>query len=322
MTDRILLRAEHIKKYFPVSTGLFRKKMLKAVDDVSLYLREGETLALVGESGCGKSTLGKTLIHVLTPTEGTLEFDGESLNKDTLEKHITDMQMIFQDPLSSLNPRMTVYDIIAEPMIVCRTHSGDALEKRVYELMDLVGLRRDMANRYPHEFSGGQCQRIGIARALALDPKLIVCDEPVSALDVSIKAQIINMFDDIQKDTGVSYLFITHDLLTVRYISHRIAVMYLGRIIETADTEELFSNPLHPYTRALLSAISVPDVDAEIHRIPIEGEVPSPMNIPSGCPFRTRCRFAAPECAAAVPELRDMGGGHKAACLRMEEIDR
>ena len=322
MTDKVLLKAENIKKYYKVSDGFFRKKDKKIVDNVSLEVHEGETVGLVGESGCGKSTLGKVLIHLIPATAGKIYFNGEELTDAAYEKYYTDMQMIFQDPLSSLNPRMTVYDIIAEPMIVCRTHSGDALEKRVYELMDLVGLRRDMANRYPHEFSGGQCQRIGIARALALDPKLIVCDEPVSALDVSIKAQIINMFDDIQKDTGVSYLFITHDLLTVRYISHRIAVMYLGRIIETADTEELFSNPLHPYTRALLSAISVPDVDAEIHRIPIEGEVPSPMNIPSGCPFRTRCRFAAPECAAAVPELRDMGGGHKAACLRMEEIDR
>ena len=318
MTNRILLEAKHLKKYYTADAGFFRKSPVKVVDDVSLFIREGETLALVGESGCGKSTLGKTLLHLVEPTDGEVWFDGELLTEETLPKHLTDLQMIFQDPMSSLNPRMNVFDIIAEPMIVCRTHEGKALENRVYELMDRVGLRRDVAFRYPHEFSGGQCQRIGIARGLALSPKFFVCDEPVSALDVSIKAQIINMFKEIQETTGISYLFITHDLLTVRYVSHRIAVMYLGHIVESAETEELFSNPLHPYTQALLSAIFVPDVDAQKARIPVKGEVPSNLNVPSGCPFRTRCPKACARCAEALPELKDIGGGHEVACILTE----
>ena len=318
MTDKILLETKHLKKYYTANTGFFKKTPIKVVDDVSLYIREGETLALVGESGCGKSTLGKTILHLVEPTDGEVWFDGELLTEETLPNHLTDLQMIFQDPTSSLNPRMNVFDIIAEPMIVCHTLEGKALEDRVYELMDRVGLRRDVAFRYPHEFSGGQCQRIGIARGLALYPKFFVCDEPVSALDVSIKAQIINMFKEIQDATNISYLFITHDLLTVRYVSHRIAVMYLGHIVETAETEELFSHPLHPYTQALLSAIFVPDVENQTTRIPVKGEVPSNMNVPSGCPFRTRCPHACERCAEVLPELTDVGGGHEVACLLHE----
>ena len=315
MTDKVLLEARHLKQYFPAG-GFIKKKYLKAVDDVSIVLHEGETLALVGESGCGKTTLAKSMIHAIEPTEGETYYEGQLLTKENLDKHLVDMQMIFQDPLSSLNPRMTVFDIIAEPMRVCGTCHGKELEDRVYHLMDMVGLRRDVVFRYPHEFSGGQCQRIGIARALALNPKLIVCDEPVSALDVSIKAQIINMFADIQKNTGVSYLFITHDLLTVRYVSHRIAVMYLGHIVELAETEELFARPLHPYTQALLSSVFLPDVDAKRNCIPLEGEVPSPLCVPTGCPFRERCRYAVDACAEKMPELCDAGNSHMVACIR------
>ena len=318
MTDKKLLEVKHLKKYYYASTGFFKKAPVKVVDDVSLYINEGETLALVGESGCGKSTLGKTILHLVEPTDGEVWFNGELLTEETLPKYLTDMQMIFQDPMSSLNPRMNIFDIIAEPMRVCRTHEGKELEERVYSLMDSVGLRRDIAFRYPHEFSGGQCQRVGIARSLALSPRFFVCDEPVSALDVSVKAQIINMFKDIQDSTGISYLFITHDLLTVRYISHRIAVMYLGHIVETAETEELFSNPLHPYTQALLSAIFVPDVDNQKPRIPVKGEVPSNMNVPSGCPFRTRCPQACSRCAETLPGLKDLGNGHKVSCFLYE----
>lgn len=314
MTDKVLLEAKHIKQYFPAGGFGKNKKYLKAVDDISIELHEGETLALVGESGCGKTTLAKSMIYAIEPTEGEVLFEGEPLTKDTLDKHVVDMQMIFQDPLSSLNPRMTVFDIIAEPMRVCHTCSEKDMKERVYKLMDMVGLRRDVVFRYPHEFSGGQCQRIGIARALALNPKLIVCDEPVSALDVSIKAQIINMFADIQKETNVAYLFITHDLLTVRYVSHRVAVMYLGHLVELAETEELFKHPKHPYTRALLSAISVPDVDAKVKRIPIKGEVPSPLRVPTGCPFRTRCNHFKPECYEKMPDMQDVGNGHYVAC--------
>ena len=316
MKDKVLLEAKHICQYYPVSRGFFKKSVIKAVDDVSLTIHKGETVALVGESGCGKSTLGRSLIFAEKPVKGEVWFKGELLTEKTLEKHYTGMQMIFQDPVSSLNPRMTVFNIIAEPLIVCRNMEGEKLASRVYELMDTVGLRRDMAFRYPHEFSGGQCQRIGIARAIALEPDLVVCDEPVSALDVSIKAQIINMFADIQKNTGVSYLFITHDLLTVRYVSHRIAVMYLGHIVELAETEELFARPLHPYTQALLSSVFLPDVDAKRNCIPLEGEVPSLLCVPTGCPFRERCRYAMDACAEKMPELCDAGNSHMVACIR------
>ena len=317
MNDKVLLEAKDIKVYF--ESGALRKKVKKVLDGVSLTIHQGETLALVGESGCGKSSLGKAILGIYPVTAGEVFFDGERLTKENYDRTITEMQMIFQDPLSSLNPRMTVFDIIAEPMLVCKTCPKEELHDRVFALMKLVGLRRDLAYRYPHEFSGGQCQRIGIARALALEPRLIVCDEPVSALDVSIKAQIINMFGDIQKERNIAYLFITHDLLTVRYISHRIAVMYLGQIVELAETEDLFQNPLHPYTQALLSSIAVPDVDAEPQRIILEGEVPSHTALPEGCPFHTRCRYAADACKAGRPELKTVSGGHQVACLLTEK---
>ena len=320
MTDKVILKAEHVKKYYSVPAGLFQKKEKKIVDDISFEVHEGETVGLVGESGCGKSTLGKTLIHIIPATDGKIYYNGEELTDEVYDRCYTDMQMIFQDPLSALNPRMTVFDIIAEPLRICHVCEEDAVEARVYELMDEVGIHRHLAFRYPHEFSGGQCQRIGIARALALSPKILVCDEPVSALDVSIKAQIINMFGDIQKKNNIAYLFITHDLLTVRYIAHRIAVMYLGHIVEIAKTEDLYENPIHPYTQVLLSAIAVPDVDKKTARIPLEGEVPSALNVPSGCPFRTRCRYCTEECSQIIPELKDFGNGHQVACLKAEEI--
>lgn len=318
MENEILLKALHIKKYFTAPGPFFKKLYMHAIEDVSIEIYKGKTLALIGESGCGKSTLGKTILGLIEPTSGEVYFEGELLTKETRDKYITDMQMIFQDPLSSLNPRMTVYDIIAEPLRVCTKMSEEEIDKRVKELMGIVGLHKRHTYRYPHEFSGGQCQRIGIARALALNPKLIVCDEPVSALDVSIKAQIINMFADIQKQTGVSLLFITHDLLTVKYVAHEIAVMYFGHIVEKASTEEIFNSPKHPYTQALLSAIAIPDVDAQTEIIELEGEVPNPVEVPPGCPFASRCRFASEECLKKNPELVDIGNGHMVACIKVE----
>lgn len=320
LEKEVLIEVEHMKKYFKHSENIFDKKQVKVVDDISLTIHKGETLGLVGESGCGKSTLGRCIVRLLKPTSGKVKFKGEEITKENEDKFATDLQMIFQDPLSALNPRMTVFDIIAEPMIVQKTCDAAERERRVYELMDFVGLRPETAHRYPHEFSGGQCQRIGIARTMALNPSFIVCDEPVSALDVSIKAQIINMFIDIQKKTDVSYLFITHDLLTARYISHRIAVMYLGKIVEIAPTDELYDNPAHPYTKALLSAISPPNLDdlKKKKRIALEGEIPSPANAPSGCPFRTRCKYDSEKCVQETPPLKDIGNGHYAACYLID----
>lgn len=319
MNDKVILRTEHLSKFFPYSAGLFKKKNLVAVKDVSLDIHEGETIGLVGESGCGKSTLGRMITGIIPQSEGKMYFNGEELDKEAYKKHVTDIQMIFQDPLSSLNPRMTIFEIIAEPLRVCKTCDKDEIKDKVYHLMDEVGIRKDRAYCYPHEFSGGQCQRVGIARAMALDPKLIICDEPVSALDVSIKAQIINMFADLQETHDVSYLFITHDLLTVRCVAHRIAVMYLGHIVELAQTDEIYDNPLHPYTKVLLSAIAVPDVDKKRERIKIKGEIPDPANAPSGCPFRTRCKYATDKCAQSMPELKDTGNNHFVACFLTDE---
>ena len=302
-------------------------RKIRILHGVDLDLEEGETLGLVGESGCGKSVTCSSILRILADNAsvtGEVMYDGIDLLKLPASKmeeiRGKDITMIFQDPLSALNPRMTVFDIIAEPLRVCHVCEENEIESRVYGLMDEVGIHRHLAFRYPHEFSGGQCQRIGIARALAIEPKLIVCDEPVSALDVSIKAQIINMFGELQEKHGMAYLFITHDLLTVRYIAHRIAVMYLGNIVEIAEPEDLYENPTHPYTQALLSAIEVPDVDVKTQRIPLVGEVPSAVNVPSGCPFRTRCRFATEECAKTKPQLRDIGSGHMVACLRTEDM--
>ena len=311
-----LVEVEHLKQYFQVRSG-FKNMTLKAVDDVSFCIKPGETLGLVGESGCGKTTVGRSLLHLYNPTGGTVRFEGEEVTKKNIQRLRAKMQMVFQDPYSSLDPRMTAEDIIGEPLVV-HPLCANRRERRekVISLMELVGLNSEHATRYAHEFSGGQRQRIGIARALAVDPKFIVCDEPVSALDVSIQAQVINMFEDLQNQLGVAYLFIAHDLLVVQHISNRIAVMYLGHVVELADANELMSDPKHPYTQSLLSAVPIPDPKTarKKNRIVLEGDVPSPLNMPSGCPFRTRCRYATEQCAMERPELTDRGGGHMVAC--------
>ena len=311
-----LVEVEHLKQYFQVRSG-FKNMTLKAVDDVSFCIKPGETLGLVGESGCGKTTVGRSLLHLYDPTGGTVRFEGEEVTKKNIQRMRSKMQMVFQDPYSSLDPRMTAEDIIGEPLDVHRLcASRKERRDKVISLMELVGLNSEHATRYAHEFSGGQRQRIGIARALAVDPKFIVCDEPVSALDVSIQAQVINMFEDLQSQLGVAYLFIAHDLLVVQHISNRIAVMYLGHVVELADATELMSDPKHPYTQSLLSAVPIPDPKTarKKNRIVLEGDVPSPLNMPSGCPFRTRCRYATEQCAMERPELTDRGGSHMVAC--------
>lgn len=311
-----LLDVRNLKQYFPVRVG-FKTIPLKAVDDVSFSINNGETLGLVGESGCGKTTVGRSLLHLYKPTSGEVYFDGELVTKNNIHSMRKKMQMVFQDPYSSLDPRMTVEDIIGEPLDVHKLYSNKKERReKILELMSYVGLNSEHATRYAHEFSGGQRQRIGIARALAVNPKFIVCDEPVSALDVSIQAQVINMFEDLQAKLGVAYLFIAHDLLVVQHISKRIAVMYLGKIVEMADSDELNNNPLHPYTQSLLSAVPIPDPDIarSRKRIVLEGDVPSPLNMPTGCPFRTRCRFATEQCELECPTLTDRGNGHMVAC--------
>ena len=312
-----LVEVKNLKLYFPISSGFLKTAMLKAVDDVSFTIGRGETLGLVGESGCGKTTVGRTLLHLYTPTAGEVIFDGKRVDKTTMKEFRRRAQMVFQDPYSSLNPRMTVGDIVAEPIDVhklCRTKQER--NERVRELLDTVGISSEQATRYAHEFSGGQRQRIGIARALASNPEFIVCDEPVSALDVSIQAQVVNMLEDLQHQMGLSYLFIAHDLSVVKHISNRIAVMYLGHIVEMAESNELHRHPVHPYTISLLSAVPIPDPNRarESKRIVLEGDVPSPMRLPSGCPFRTRCSRATAKCAECRPELREVAPGHVAAC--------
>ena len=313
-----LVEVKHLKKYFPISTGLFSSKPLKAVDDVSFSIRRGETLGLVGESGCGKTTVGRTLLHLYEPTAGQIIFDGKPLKtRQDLEDYRKRTAMVFQDPYSSLNPRMTVSDIIAEPLDVPRMYtSRKERQERVLELMARVGLNSEHAARYAHEFSGGQRQRIGIARALAVKPEFVVCDEPVSALDVSIQAQVINMFHDLQEQMNLTYLFIAHDLLVVRHISDRIAVMYLGKMVELAESEEIYHRPLHPYTQSLMSAVPVPDprLARENKRIILSGDIPSPLNAPSGCPFRTRCPRATQICAEKMPEFLEAAPDHFVAC--------
>ena len=341
--EKYLLKVDHLKQYFPVRKG-FKTIPLKAVDDISFSVREGETLGLVGESGCGKTTVGRTLLRLYQPTAGRIMFDGEVLF-DSGEQYGEDgspilgadgkpvkgqkidvdmlpyrkrMQMVFQDPYSSLNPRMTVEDIIGEPLDVHKLYNSRAERReKILNLMELVGLNAEHAMRYAHEFSGGQRQRIGIARALAVNPKFIVCDEPVSALDVSIQAQVVNMFEELQEKLGVAYLFIAHDLLVVHHISDRIAVMYLGKMMEIADADELNENPIHPYTLSLLSAVPIPDPETarKSKRIVLEGDVPSPLNMPAGCPFCTRCRYASKQCGEAMPALTDRGNGHFVACF-------
>ncbi len=322
MSSENLLEVSHLKQYFPVKNG-FKTVPLKAVDDISFSIKAGETLGLVGESGCGKTTVGRTLLRLYQPTSGRIVFDGDVLFDSEkkidvkMQPYRKQMQMVFQDPYSSLNPRMTVEDIIGEPLDVHKLYSSKAeRHDKIMELMETVGLNAEHATRYAHEFSGGQRQRIGIARSLAVDPKFIVCDEPVSALDVSIQAQVVNMFEDLQKQRGLSYLFIAHDLLVVQHISDRIAVMYLGHMMEIADADELMDNPIHPYTQSLLSAVPIPDPKTarESQRIILEGDVPSPLKMPSGCPFRTRCRYATEQCACEMPEFTDRGNGHMVAC--------
>ena len=312
-----LIEVRNLKQYFPIKTGLFKTELLKAVDDVSFSIDAGETLGLVGESGCGKTTVGRTLLHLYEPTAGEVLFEGEPVTKDNLPKMRQKMQMVFQDPYSSLDPRMTVEDIIGEPLDVHKLFENKKERRdKILYLMNLVGLNAEHATRYAHEFSGGQRQRIGIARALAVNPKFIVCDEPVSALDVSIQAQVINMFEDLQEKLCVAYLFIAHDLLVVHHISNRIAVMYLGKIVETGTADDVNYTSIHPYTQSLMSAVPIPDPDytRQRKRIVLQGDVPSPLHMPSGCPFRTRCRFACDKCAEAMPPLTDRGGGHQVAC--------
>ena len=313
-----LVEVSHLKQYFQINTGMFTSKPLKAVDDVSFSIRRGETLGLVGESGCGKTTVGRTLLHLYKPTAGEVRFDGKPIRtKAEINDFRKKATMVFQDPYSSLNPRMTVSDIIGEPLDIHKMYSDKVeREQRILELMDRVGLNSEHASRYAHEFSGGQRQRIGIARALALKPRFIVCDEPVSALDVSIQAQVINMFDELQDEMGLTYLFIAHDILVVRHISDRIAVMYLGKMVELADAKEIYEHPLHPYTQSLMSAVPQPDpkVARANKRIVLTGDIPSPLNAPSGCPFRTRCPRATEACAASMPEFKEVAPGHFAAC--------
>ena len=316
-THQQLVNVRHLVKHFPVEGS---DDVVRAVDDVSFEILQGETLGLVGESGCGKSTVGRCLLRLIEPTAGQIDFDGRnvrSLNKTDLRELRREMQIVFQDPYASLNPRMKVGDIVGEPLVIHRIGTKNERRERVGELLRRVGLDPDYRERYPHEFSGGQRQRIGVARTLALNPKLIVADEPVSALDVSVQAQVVNLLQDLQKEFGLTYLFISHGLAVVEHISTRVAVMYLGRIVEIASAANLYLRPLHPYTQALLSAIPVPDPKRKRERIVLQGDVPTPMNPPSGCRFRTRCPIAVDECARIDPELRELSPGHRVACIRV-----
>ncbi len=319
-----LIRVEDLVMHFPIYRGVIRRQVgaVHAVDGVSFDIKQGETLGLVGESGCGKSTTGRTILQLYKPTAGHVYYrdqDLVSLKPEAMRWMRREMQMIFQDPYACLNPRMTLRDIVSQPLTAFEVASGKEIDERVAELLKLVKLNPDFAGRYPHEFSGGQRQRIGVARALALNPSFIVCDEPISALDVSIQAQVVNLLEDLQQDLNLTYLFIAHDLSMVRHISDRVAVMYLGIIVEITDRNELYTNPLHPYTQALLSAIPVADpVYSETHqRTILQGDVPSPVNPPSGCRFRTRCPIADVGCSLQKPELRQMRSGHFAACLKL-----
>lgn len=321
-----MVEVKNLKKHFFKNKGIIRKhyEITKAVDDVSFYIRKGETLGLVGESGCGKSTTGRTVLRLYEPTAGQILYNGvdiAGMNREELMPYRKKMQMIFQDPYASLNARMTVADIIGEPMDIHNLAHGNERQEKIYELLDTVGLNKDHAARYPHEFSGGQRQRIGIARSLAVDPEFIICDEPISALDVSIQAQVVNMLEDLQEQRGLTYLFIAHDLSMVKHISDRVGVMYLGSLVEVASSKELYRNPVHPYTQALLSSIPIPDPDIAdaSQRIVLEGDVPSPVNPPSGCKFRTRCKYASERCKEEDPQLRDIGGEHFVACHLLDK---
>jgi oligopeptide transport system ATP-binding protein len=321
MTEETLLRVENLKMHFPILAGVFRRRVgaVKAVDGVTFEIKRGETLGLVGESGCGKSTTGRAILQLYEPTAGSVYFgdvDLVSLSTEQMRQLRKEMQMIFQDAYSSLNPRMPIGEIIKEPMVIFNTAKGKEADERVDYLLEVVGLDKRYRDRYPHEFSGGQRQRIGVARALALNPKLMVLDEPISALDVSVQAQVINLLEDLQEQFGLTYLFIAHDLSVVRHISDRVAVMYLGRFAELTDKDTLYEHPLHPYTQGLLSAVPIPDpvVEEQRQRIILEGDVPSPANPPSGCNFRTRCPLADTLCAEQQPEWREVLPGHYVAC--------
>ncbi len=336
MEEDRLLQVSGMKKYFPVRRGVFRRVVghVKAVDDVDMFIREGETLGLVGESGCGKTTAGRTILRLIEPTAGEILFRSGELGNGSKQvvdiakadknqlKHLRrDMQVIFQDPYSSLNPRMTVASIVGEPLIVHRIGTKKERTNRVIELLEAVGLTENHMKRYPHEFSGGQRQRIGVARALALDPELIIADEPVSALDVSIQAQVLNQLDDLQDEFGLTYLFIAHDLSVIKHISDRVAVMYLGQIVELSDVDTLFSTPLHPYTEALMSAVPVANPDFKSERIILEGDVPSPVDPPSGCYFHPRCPYSEPVCSEKELELREVEHDHYVHCHLAEELE-
>jgi oligopeptide transport system ATP-binding protein len=320
-TNNVLLHVDNLVMHFPIYRGVFQRRVgaVRAVDGISFDVKRGETLGLVGESGCGKSTTGRAILQLYKPTDGKVEFDGVNLIQlkgEQLRQMRRKMQMIFQDPYASLNPRMTVGQLVGEPLIVHNAATGEEIQKRVEQLLELVKLNPAFASRYPHEFSGGQRQRIGVARALALNPSFIICDEPISALDVSIQAQVVNLLEELQEQFNLTYLFIAHDLSMVRHISDRVAVMYLGVIVELTSRDELYANPLHPYTQALLSAVPIPDpvADAKRARIILEGDVPSPVNPPSGCRFRTRCPIAEARCAESRPDFREVQPGHFVAC--------
>lgn len=320
-----LIEVNHLKQYFDIPMGMFKSKPLKAVDDVSFFINKGETLGLVGESGCGKTTVGRTILHLYKPTAGSVTYNGKEIKtKADVNEFRKKATMVFQDPYSSLNPRMTVEDIIGEPLDVHKMYRNKAERREhILELMQKVGLNSEHAARYAHEFSGGQRQRIGIARSLALNPDFIICDEPVSALDVSIQAQVINMFDELQDEMNLTYLFIAHDLLVVRHISDRIAVMYLGKMVELADADEIYNRPLHPYSKSLISAVPIPDpkIARANKRIVLSGDIPSPLNAPSGCPFHTRCPYATDICSQSMPEFEEIEKGHFIACHRAKEIN-
>lgn len=326
--QNILLKVENLKMYFPIHHGVFQRKVgdVKAVDDVTFNVFHGETLGLVGESGCGKTSTGRAIIRLYKPTSGRVLFDDLDLvtiGGEQLRKMRNKMQMIFQDPYASLNPRMSVLEIVSEPLTVHKVASGQKKRDKVADLLHIVGLNPDLMNRYPHEFSGGQRQRIGLARALALNPALIICDEPISALDVSIQAQVVNLFEDLQEEFGLTYIFIAHDLSMVQHISNRVAVMYLGKIVEVASRDTLYSNPLHPYTQALLSAVPIPDpvIEKERQRILLKGELPSPINPPKGCNFNTRCPVAEDICFEFEPDFVEIEDGHYCACHLVKPIN-